>query len=73
MALKNIELFIDEGGEITIGPIGPVPCGALAADHHNAVAMLARRDGETLAALLKRLDKAIGAFHANGTTTDEIN
>jgi hypothetical protein len=73
MALKNIELFIDEGGEITIGPIGPVPCGASAADHHNAVAMLARRDGETLAALLKRLDKAIGVFYVDGRTTDEIN
>lgn len=31
-----------------------------AADGHNTVAMLVRRDGETLNALLRRLDKAIG-------------
>jgi len=46
--VKNIEMFIDEGGEITIGPIGPVACAATAADHHIAPAMLARREGETL-------------------------
>jgi hypothetical protein len=35
--------------------------------------MLARRDGETLNALLKRLDKAIAKFNETGETTDEIN
>jgi hypothetical protein len=71
--MKNIETFVDDGGEITIGPIGPVACGAAAADHHNAVAMLARRQDETLSALLRRLDKAIAKFYADGTVTDEIN
>jgi len=28
--------------------------------------MLVRRDGETLNALLKRLDRAIGAYYADG-------
>lgn len=72
-AMKNIEQFVDEGGEITIGRIGPVECGAAAADHHNAVAMLAREPNETLAMLLKRLDKAIARFYKDGKTTDEIN
>jgi short subunit dehydrogenase-like uncharacterized protein len=71
--MKNIEMFIDEGGDVSIGPLGQIPCVAAAADHHNTVAMLARRDGERVAALLRRLDKAIAAFYANGTTTDEIN
>lgn len=32
-----------------------------------------RRDGETLSALLKRLDKAIGKFYHDGEIVDEIN
>jgi len=38
-----------------------------------ALAMLARRDGETLNALLKRLDRAIARYYQDGETTDEIN
>ena len=66
---KNIETLLDDGGDITIGPVGPISCAATAADHHNTRAMLVRRDGETLNALLKRLDRAIGHYYA----TDEIN
>lgn len=33
--------------------------------------MLVRREGETLNALLKRLDKAIGKFYDGGDTVDE--
>lgn len=68
--MKNIEALINDGGEITLGPIS---CTATAADRHNALAMLARRDGETLNALLRRLDKAIGRYYDNGETMDEIN
>lgn len=35
--------------------------------------MLVRRDGETLNALLMRLDKAIGRYYDTGDATDEIN
>ncbi len=35
--------------------------------------MLARRDGETINALLKRLDKAIARYYETDETTDEIN
>ena len=71
--VKNIEALIDEGGDITVGPVGPIECAATAADGHNALAMLVRRDGETLTALLKRLDKPIARFNDSGETTDEIN
>jgi len=71
--VKNIEALIDDGGDITVGPIGPIECAATAADGHNALAMLVRRDGETLNALLNRLDKAIARFYETGKTTDEIN
>lgn len=35
--------------------------------------MLMRRDGETLSALLKRLDKAIAAAYEHGRITEEVN
>lgn len=71
--MNNIEALIAGGGEITVGPIGPIECAATAADGHNALSMLVRRDGETLNALLKRLDKAIARYFDTGETTDEIN
>ena len=71
--MKNIEALIDDGGEITLGAVARVECAATAADGHNALAMLVRREGETLAALLKRLDKAIARYHDTGETIDEIN
>jgi hypothetical protein len=71
--MKNIEALIADGGEITIGAIRPTECAASAADGHNSVAMLVRREGETLNALLKRLDKAIAQFYDDGQAIDEIN
>jgi hypothetical protein len=71
--MKNIEALINDGGEITVGAIADIDCAATAADGHNALAMLVRRDGETLNALLKRLDKAVGLYYDTGEPTDEIN
>jgi predicted RNase H-like HicB family nuclease len=71
--MKHIEALIEDGGEITLGPLDPYGCVATAADHSNALAMLVRRDGETLAALLKRLDKAIKLAYENGEYIDEVN
>ena len=71
--MKNIEALIADGGEITIGAIYPMECTATAADGHNSMAMLVRREGETLDALLKRLDKAIAQFYDDGQAIDEIN
>jgi hypothetical protein len=71
--MKNIEALIADGGEITIGALFPIECAATAADGHNTVAMLVRRDGETLNALLKRLDQAIGKFYDGDEPVDEIN
>lgn len=71
--MNNIEALINDGGDITLGHITGVGCVASAADGHNALAMLARRDGETLNALLRRLDRAIARYYDNGEATDEIN
>lgn len=71
--MKNIEALIADRGNITIGAVFPIECAATAADDHNTVAMLVRRNGETLNALLKRLDKAIGKFYDDDEIVDEIN
>lgn len=70
MGLQSGRLY---GGKVTLGHISGIECAATAADGHNALEMLARRDGETLHALIKRLDKAIGRYYDCGETTDEIN
>ena len=71
--MKNIEALIVDGGEITLGALPSHECAATAADGSNAFAMLVRRDGETISALLKRLDRAIGAYCDDGETVDEVN
>ena len=71
--MQNIEALIADGGTITLGAIYPVECAATAADGHNSVATLVRREGETLNALLKRLGKAFGRYFDDGEFVDEIN
>ncbi len=71
--MKNIEELIADGGEIAIGALAPNECAAAAADASNALAMLVRWDGETLNALLKRLDTAVGVAYEDGIFSDEVN
>ena len=68
-----IAALIDGDGDITIGRIGPVRCAATAADEDQCLAMLQRRQGESLFALLQRLDEAIAIAYDDGEFTDEIN
>ena len=70
---KNIVALVKAGGEITIGRIGPVRCGATAADEDQSLAMLARRPGESLEELLDRLDRAIVKAWDEEEYIDEIN
>ena len=51
--MKSIEALIADAGEITVGAITSVECAASATDGRNALAMLVRRDSETLNALLE--------------------
>ena len=46
---------------------------AVASDGHNSFAMLVRRQGETLDALLTRLDQAVDKALNEEIFTDEIN
>jgi len=69
---NSIEALIEGGGEITIGALAPRECVAAAAHGSNCLAMLVRREGERLNALLQRLDKAIDLAWSNGTFVDEV-
>jgi hypothetical protein len=71
--MNNIDALIADGGEITIGSVGSVECAATAADEHNLVATLIRRENETVIDLLRRLDTAIGLAMDGGNIIDEIN
>jgi hypothetical protein len=72
LPLPHIEELI-EFGEITIGNKYPIGGVAVASDGSNALAMLVRDDGETLAQLLTRLDQAVGKALDEDIYTDEIN
>jgi len=71
--MKNIETLIADGGDITLGAIYPIECAATAADGHNSVAMLVRRDGDTLNALLNGSTKPSAGYFENDEFVDEIN
>ena len=71
-ALPHIADLIDYG-DITVGVIEPVGCGATATDGSNCLAMLVRRDGETLHQLLLRLDLAVARAFVDDIFTDEVN
>lgn len=71
--LSNIEQLVDGAGQITIGAVHPLRCVAIANDGHSSLAMLLRRDGETLMQLLIRLDAAIAKAYNEETSTDEVN
>ena len=71
--LGAIEALIADRGSVTLGDVDPVGCVAAAADQHQCYAMLRRRDGEDLLALLTRLDQAIVHAVENETIVDEVN
>ena len=73
LALANSAELIDNGGQISIGGLHPIPCAAVANDDDECLAMLQRRPGESLHQLLQRLDAAIGSARDSGIHIDEIN
>jgi hypothetical protein len=60
-------------GQITLGNVRPVGCVAVAHDGRQTVAMLLRREGESVMELLTRLDRAIAKARNEGIRNDEVN
>lgn len=54
-----LEALIGDGGQITLGAVGPVRNAAIAAMPTGMLAALVRRKGETLPQILQRLDAAL--------------
>lgn len=73
MKLHNIDELILNDGQVTLGAVGPFGGAAIATDGSNSLAMLVRRDGESLEALLRRLDQAIEDALEREEFVDEIN
>ena len=66
--------MVEGGGEITLGRLDAIgKCIATATDDAQCLAMLVRRKGESLDALLQRLDAAIADAYNNDHFTDEVN
>ena len=60
MAYPNIEAILKDGGDITVGRVGPIECVASASTSYDCPMMLVRREGESFVALLRRLDRSTG-------------
>ncbi|MFL5336732.1 MAG: hypothetical protein ACJ8H8_27045 [Geminicoccaceae bacterium] len=72
--MTNIAALVEGGGEITLGHLDAIgKCVATATDDAQCLAMLVRHKGESLDALLRRLDAAILDAYDNEHFTDEIN
>lgn len=72
--LDNIVALVEGGGEITLGRLDAIgKCVATASDDAQCLAMLVRRKGESLDALLQRLDAAIADAYDNERFIDEVN
>ena len=72
-SFENIQAFLDDSrGQITIGEIPPIRSAALAAEGKKVRVALVRRDKETVAELLLRLDSSLGKAIAENTALDEV-
>ena len=68
-SFDHIQAFLDHSrGQITIGEIPPIRSAALAAEGKKVRVALVRRDGETVAELLLRLEAAL----ADKKVIDEV-
>ena len=72
-SFEDISWLVTNGGYVTLGRVGPAACVATAADEEQCLATLVRRPGESLSALLGRLDMAIHDAIENQVFVDEIN
>lgn len=71
--LHYVELLLEGHGDITLGRVASVECVATACDEDMQLAMLVRRDGETLVQLLTRLNTAIELAYEQQRFVDEVN
>ncbi len=66
-------LLASPGGHIMLGRVAPIEGAAVAVNDQQLMTTLVRRDDESVDALLRRLDDAIGKALHQGIVTNEIN
>ena len=72
-SLPAIQHLIEDGVEISVGPMEGLPCVAKAVDDSMCLAMLQRRSGGSLYVPLMRPDRAITVALDEGIIVDEIH
>jgi hypothetical protein len=70
--MQHIEALVADSATITVAAVDEIECAATTAGQHNALMMLARRKGETIAALLKRLERGC-RYPETGETVAKVN
>jgi hypothetical protein len=73
MAYPNIAAILEEGGDISVGRVGPIDCVASASTSYDCPVLLVRRDGESFVAPLRRLDRSIAKACEQEISIDEVN
>jgi hypothetical protein len=71
-AWPHLENLVTHGGQVTIGKIHPIECAAIAGNGKKMLAALLRRDGESLAEFLQRLEQAVEEAQTSARVTIEI-
>lgn len=71
--LENIIWLVENGGEFTIGSVGPYECAAVANDEDNMLAAAVRRQNESISELLVRVDASIEKAWDEVVYLDELN
>jgi len=71
--MKNIAWLVENGGDLSIGSVGRIPCAAVASDEDSMLAAAVKRPEESLTELLLRVDAAIEKAWNDQEYLDEIN
>ena len=69
----NLEALLEEGGNLSLGQIAPIPYAAVAADGPTMLVALVRQPNESFIELLTRLDHALREVNATDAAIDDIN
>ena len=69
----NLEALLEEGGNLSLGQIAPIPYDAVAADKHTVLVALVRQPNESFIEILTRLDRALAEINATSSIIGNIN
>ena len=68
-----LQALMDDGGQVTMGAVGEIPAAAVASMPQGMLAGLMRRNGESWANLLLRLDEAVMQSVVENRVISDLN